>query len=273
MTTDHTMKESNSRGDDCSSAFSELIRIMAELRGPGGCPWDKQQTHETLQPYLIEETYEVLDSIDRKAYGELRKELGDLLLQVVFHAQLASEESLFTITDVIREINAKLIHRHPHVFGDVKIQTTDQVNEQWERLKFSEKRRQTGLLGGVPENQPALNRAYRVQEKAAAVGFDWPDTTPVWDKIAEELEELKQEIKTGDREHAEKEFGDVLFSLVNLGRKLRLNAEDSLRRTVSVFIQRFRFIEEKLEDQGKTLTSATLEEMDDLWNRAKAEQL
>ena len=162
--------------DDTKTAdeFLRLVDIMRKLRNPdGGCPWDRQQTHESLRPYLVEETYEVLDSIDRRAYPELKKELGDLLLHIIFHAQLAGEEKLFTIRDVLTAINEKLIRRHPHVFGDSKVETTDDVNRQWERIKLNEKHKPK-LLEGVPKNQPALNRAFRVQEKAAAVGFDWP---------------------------------------------------------------------------------------------------
>ncbi|MBK6766238.1 MAG: nucleoside triphosphate pyrophosphohydrolase [bacterium] len=241
---------------------------MAALRAPDGCPWDREQTHESLRPYLIEETYEVLDSIDRKAYGELKKELGDLLLHIVFHAQLANEEKLFSIADVLRAINEKLIHRHPHVFGDAKVETTDDVNKQWERIKLNEVER-PNLLAGVPKHQPALNRAYRVQEKAAAVGFDWPSDAPVWEKLTEEIAELRTELEHGDREKIEREFGDLLFSMVNLGRKLNIHPEEALRTSIEKFTSRFGQIELDLQTEGIPLHEAGLTKMDGLWEKAK----
>ncbi|MBU0692967.1 nucleoside triphosphate pyrophosphohydrolase [bacterium] len=249
--------------------FLRLIGIMRKLRSPeGGCPWDRQQTHESLRPYLIEETYEVLDSIDRGAYAELKKELGDLLLHIVFHAQLANEANLFSMRHVLEGINEKLIHRHPHVFGDGKVETTDDVNRQWERIKLNEKHKPK-LLDGVPKHQPALNRAFRVQEKAAAVGFDWPSAEPVWDKLDEEIAELKHEVKTGDQHKMAAEFGDLLFSMVNLGRKLGIHPEESLRLAISKFTTRFRYIEEALEKAGIDIYKCSLEEMDRLWEAAK----
>lgn len=259
-----------SAGDE----FSRLVEIMRRLRAPDGCPWDREQTHESLRPYLIEETYEVLDSIDRRHYDELKKELGDLILHIVFHAQLAKEEKLFEIGDVLREINAKLIRRHPHVFGAGKLTSAEQVHKQWERLKLEEKeekQEKPRLLDGVPKHQPALNRAFRVQEKAAGVGFDWPDVEPVWGKVREEIDELQAEVKKQERARMEREFGDLLFSMVNLGRKLGINPEDALRSSVESFSRRFRYIEERLEEQGRGLSESDLIEMDELWNRAKAE--
>ncbi|MCC6477377.1 nucleoside triphosphate pyrophosphohydrolase [bacterium] len=244
---------------------------MAALRAPDGCPWDREQTHESLRPYLIEETYEVLDSIDRGAYAELKKELGDLLLHIVFHARLAEEEGLFTLADVLTEINEKLIRRHPHVFGEAKVETTDDVNKQWERIKLAEAGKPS-LLSGVPKHQPALNRAYRVQEKAAAVGFDWPDVTPVWQKLREEVDELEAEVSTGQRIKIEKEFGDLLFSMVNLGRKLGIHPEEALRATIEKFTTRFNYIEETLRSEHVDLHHAGLERMDELWNEAKRKE-
>lgn len=257
--------------DDNSIAreFLRLIDIMRKLRSPkGGCPWDRQQTHESLRPYMIEETYEVLDSIDRGEYGELKKELGDVLLHIVFHAQLADEEQLFSMHDVLVGINEKLIRRHPHVFADGKVETTDDVNRQWERIKLNEQHKPR-LLDGVPKAQPSLNRAFRVQEKAAAVGFDWPDAEPVWQKINEEIAELKHEVAAGDKQKMESEFGDLLFSMVNLGRKLGIHPEESLRQTIAKFTTRFRFIEESLERAGVDIHQSSLEEMDKLWELAK----
>ena len=255
----------NTHSNQPGPLFEQLVSIMQRLRAPDGCPWDREQTHESLRPYLIEEMYEVLDSIDRKAYGELKKELGDLLLHIVFHAQLASEEKLFAIEDVLREINEKLIRRHPHVFGDAKVDGARHVERQWEKIKLNEAHKPK-LLEGVPKHQPALNRAFRVQEKAAGVGFDWPSAEPVWKKVREELDELQHEVDHEEREKMEREFGDLLFSMVNLGRKLGLNPEDALRGSTESFMRRFAYIEEQL---GKPLHDATLEEMDKLWEEAK----
>ena len=257
--------------DQAAAEFARLVRIMAALRAPDGCPWDREQTHESLRPYLIEETYEVLDSIDRKAYAELKKELGDLLLHIVFHAQLADEEQLFNVADVLREISEKLIRRHPHVFGDVTVNSTDDVNKQWEQIKLNEDHK-PNLLSGVPKHQPALNRAYRVQEKAAAVGFDWPSDEPVWAKLTEEIAELKHELEQGDRAKAEAEFGDLLFTMVNLGRKLNIHPEEALRGTIQKFTDRFLQIELRLSEAGIPVHEAGLEKMDDLWNQVKAEE-
>ncbi len=248
--------------------FTRLIEIMRRLRAPDGCPWDREQTHESLRPYLIEETYEVLDSIDRKHFDELKKELGDLVLQIVFHSQLAAEENLFTVTDVLRAINDKLIRRHPHVFGEQKLDTAKEVLHEWEKIKLAEKAK-SKLLEGVPKAQPALNLAFRVQEKAAGVGFDWPDDTPVWKKLREETDELEHEVNRGDRARMEHEFGDLLFSMVNLGRKLKINPEDALRSSVNSFTRRFSHIEDSLAQQGRGLHDSNLQEMDALWDEAK----
>jgi tetrapyrrole methylase family protein / MazG family protein len=248
--------------------FARLLSIMQRLRAPDGCPWDREQTHRSLRPYLIEETYEVLDSIDREAYGELKKELGDVLLHIVFHCQMAAEENLFDAADMVREINEKLIRRHPHVFGDAKVADARHVEHQWEKIKLNEPHRPR-LLEGVPKNQPALNRAFRVQEKAAGVGFDWPDVQPVWGKIREEIAELEVEVAAGDQQKMEQEIGDLLFSMVNLARKLNVSPEDALRGSVEKFSRRFRYIEERLEEKGRTLPESNLDEMDGLWNEAK----
>ncbi len=254
--------------EQAAAEFARLVHIMAALRAPDGCPWDREQTHESLRPYLIEETYEVLDSIDRKAYSELKKELGDLLLHIMFHARLAEEEQLFSVFDVLHEINEKLIRRHPHVFGDAVVNSTDDVNKQWEKIKLDETHRPQ-LLSGVPKHQPALNRAFRVQEKAAAVGFDWPSDAPVWEKLTEEIAELKAELAIGDREKIEAEFGDLLFSMVNLGRKLNIHPEEALRTSIEKFTNRFGQIELELRDAGIPLHEAGLTKMDELWEQAK----
>ncbi|NUO18025.1 nucleoside triphosphate pyrophosphohydrolase [bacterium] len=257
--------------EQAAAEFARLVHIMAALRSPGGCPWDCDQTHESLRPYLIEETYEVLDSIDRKAYGELKKELGDLLLHIIFHSRMAEEEQLFNIADVLHEINEKLIRRHPHVFGDAVVHSADDVNKQWEKIKLKEDHRPQ-LLSGVPKNQPALNRAYRVQEKAAAVGFDWPSDEPVWAKLSEEIAELQHELRVGNREKIEAEFGDLLFTMVNLGRKLDVHPEEALRGAIQKFTDRFGQIELALMEEGIPLHEAGLEKMDKLWDKVKADE-
>lgn len=260
----------NTNESQHSLEFTRLLDNMRRLRAPDGCPWDREQTHRSLRPYLLEETYEVLDTLDREAYGELKKELGDVLLHIVFHCQLATEEGLFTIEDVLRELNEKLIRRHPHVFGEAKVDDARHVERQWEKIKLNEPHRPR-LLEGVPPHQPALNRAFRVQEKAAGVGFDWPDVAPVWDKVHEELAELKEEVVKNDAARIEQEFGDLLFSMVNLARKLGLNPEDALRGSTEKFMRRFAYIEEQTLSQGKTLHDSTLEEMDKLWELSKRE--
>lgn len=248
--------------------FARLLEIMRRLRAPDGCPWDREQTHESLRPYLIEELYEVLDSIDRKAYGELKKELGDLLLHIVFHCQMASEAGLFDIAAVLHSINEKLIRRHPHVFAGAAVTDARHVERQWEKIKLQEDHKPR-LLEGVPKHQPALNRAFRVQEKAAGVGFDWPNVTPVWGKLREEMDELQVEAERGERELIEREVGDLLFSAVNLARKLNVNPEDALRTAIEKFTRRFEYIEDSLAARGRALHDATLEEMDALWDEAK----
>ena len=268
MMTAMSVPDVYSAATDPGAEFLRLIEIMRRLRAPEGCPWDREQTHESLRPYLIEETYEVLDSIDRRHYEELKKELGDVLLHIVFQAQLAKEEQLFTIHDVLREINEKLIRRHPHVFADGKVESTADVLKQWEQIKLQEQTKPR-LLDGVPKAQPALNLAYRVQEKAAGVGFDWPDVQPVWLKLREEIDELEYEVKAGDRARMEHEFGDLLFSMVNLGRKLGMNPEDALRTSVHSFTRRFGYIEDQLAERGRGLHDSSLDEMDALWDAAK----
>jgi len=255
-----------------SQQFARLLEIMRRLRAPDGCPWDLEQTHRSLRPYLIEETYEVLDSIDREAYGELKKELGDLLLHIVFHCQLASEEGLFDAGDMIRGICDKLIRRHPHVFGEAKVDGPRHVERQWEKIKLEEPHRPR-LLEGVPANQPALNRAFRVQEKAAGVGFDWPDVEPVWKKVREELEELEVEIARRDSSAVEQEVGDLFFAMVNLARKLGVSPEDALRQSVEKFTRRFAYIEERVLASGRGLHQSSLEEMDAFWDEAKRQKI
>lgn len=255
-----------------SKHFDQLIAIMAHLRSATGCPWDRDQTHTSLRQYLLEETYEVLDAIDHADDKELCKELGDVLLQVVFHAQIAAEEKRFDIAQVCSAIVEKLIHRHPHVFGNVAADSTEQVLNNWEALKRAERAQDdktASSLDGVPATLPALLRAERIQHKASRQGFDWQDITGPLEKVAEEFNELQDAIDNQDMDATEDEFGDLLFTLVNAGRFLKLCPEDALRRSVDKFEQRFRAIESILEDQNRTLAQTAPDELDQLWQAVK----
>ncbi len=251
--------------------FSRLLEIMALLRSEQGCPWDREQTHESLRQHLLEEAYEVIEAIDEGRYQDLAEELGDLLLQVVFHAQIAAEANNFTMDDVIETITEKLLRRHPHVFGDAVIKTAAEQIVHWEKNKVH-KEGKTSAIDGVPRELPALVRAYRIQNKAAAVGFDWPEATPVWDKIREELNELQQAVEGASPDKIEDELGDLLFSIVNVSRFLKTNPEDALRRTIEKFSRRFKQVEATFAAQGRSLSGATLEEMDAVWEKVKKEE-
>lgn len=250
---------------EASKKFDDLVKIIEILRKE--CPWDRKQTHQSIKDNLIEEAYEAVEAVDQENFVELKKELGDLLLHVVFHSTMASETDHFTIEDVIESIQEKLIRRHPHVFGDEVAEDEQQVAENWESIKMKEGKE--SVLDGIPAPLPALIRAQRMQEKAANVGFDWPKVDQVLDKVKEELDELQEAMEQNDPEESSKEFGDLLFSLVNLGRFYDLNAEDSLRLTNSKFERRFRFIEQNLDKNGIKITDATLEQMDSYWEKAK----
>ena len=259
--------------ESATDRFGELVQIMARLRGENGCPWDREQTHASIKPYLLEETYEVLESIDENDPAKLEEELGDLALQIVFHAQMADEAGLFTIADVLRGINEKLRRRHPHIFGDVKADTAQEVLFNWEQIKKLEREKAQGrasLLDGVPRELPALLRAHRLQEKASRVGFDWNEARQVFQKVEEELAELRAAMESEQPDRMEAELGDLLFSLVNLGRFIAVNPEDALRKTIARFIDRFQYIEEELARRGTAPGQVTLEEMDALWAEAKA---
>ena len=259
--------------ESANDRFGELVQIMARLRGENGCPWDREQTHASIKPYLLEETYEVLESIDENDPAKLEEELGDLALQVVFHAQMADEAGLFTIADVLRGINEKLRRRHPHIFGDVKADTAQEVLFNWEQIKKLEREKAQGrasLLDGVPRELPALLRAHRLQEKASRVGFDWNEARQVFQKVEEELAELRAAMEGEQPDRMEAELGDLLFSLVNLGRFIAVNPEEALRKTIARFIARFQYIEEELARRGTAPGQATIEEMDALWAEAKA---
>ncbi len=257
---------------DDESAFETFQEVIARLRAPDGCPWDRKQTHRSLRPYLLEETYEVLDALDREDPQALKEELGDLLLQILMHTQIATEEGEFTMPEVIRTVVTKMIRRHPHVFGDVQVRSAEEVLRNWEQIKRQEARKQgkpKGLLEGVGRNLPALARAQAVQRKVAEVGFDWEHVDQVWQKLYEELDEVRQ--AASDEERA-KELGDVLFALVNLCRWYNVDAESALRETVARFVHRFHEVERRLREQGRTLEEASLQEMDTLWEEVKGEE-
>ena len=254
------------------SSFEELVAVMSRLRGEGGCPWDREQTHASLKPYLVEEVYEALEAIDQEDDAELRQELGDVLLQVVFHAQIAKEQGRFTIEEVGRAIVDKLIRRHPHIFGEVQVDGAEQVVTNWEKIKKAERQEQdkpASALTGVPRQLPALLRAQRIQHKAARVGFDWKQLRGPLDKVEEEWGELRQASEAGAAQELEEEFGDLLFALVNTSRFLKIDAEDALRRATDKFERRFRAVEAAFAAQGRQLQETTLEEMDQVWNQVK----
>jgi nucleoside triphosphate diphosphatase len=256
-----------------AEAIERLLAIMARLRGPGGCPWDREQTLSSLRPYLLEETYEVLEAIDAGDPREHCEELGDLLLQIVFQTQLTKEAGGFTFADVAEAISDKLVSRHPHVFGTSEVKDAEGVLRQWAQLKRKEKEAKGGgksALEGVPREMPALARAERLGEKASRIGFDWPDAAGPRAKVAEELAELDASIASGDRGAIEQELGDVLFAVANLARKLSLPPEEALRGAIGRFIQRFEHVERELERAGVPQGQATLARMDELWNEAKA---
>ncbi|XXF80532.1 nucleoside triphosphate pyrophosphohydrolase [Myxococcaceae bacterium GXIMD 01537] len=258
--------------------LERLVDIMARLRGEGGCPWDREQDLRSLRPYLVEETFEVLDEMDRVAYGgpwrPFAEELGDLLFQIVFHARIAQEQGAFSMADVCQAISDKLEGRHPHVFGEKKVDSAEQVLFDWAKLKAAEKKRKTGsegsVLDGVPTAAPALMRAERLTEKASRIGFDWPDLAGVRGKLEEELRELDEAIASGGRDAIEHELGDVLFSLANLARFVKAPAEDALRMASRRFVTRFQHIESQLKAEGVPLGEATLEHMERHWQSAKA---
>ena len=258
------------------SLFEELVRIMKTLHGPDGCPWDREQTHESLKPYLIEEAYEAIEAIDSGSDEHLAEELGDVLLQVVFHAEIADHEGRFTIEDVLRTIIEKLKRRHPHVFGDAVVDDSRQVIKNWEEIKRKEKRDKPeggSVLDGLPKNLPALIKARRIQEKVSRVGFDWERTEEVMLKVEEELRELKEASRIDDKDAMEEELGDLLFAVANLARFVSLCPEDALRKTIDKFQKRFQYIEQELPKRGKKLGEASLEEMDKLWEEVKKKEL
>jgi XTP/dITP diphosphohydrolase len=246
-------------------AFGRLLDIMDDLREK--CPWDKKQTIESLRHLTIEETYELGDAILDNNLQEIKKELGDVLLHIVFYAKIGSETNDFDIADVCNEICEKLIHRHPHIYGDVVVQNEDEVKQNWEKLKLKEGKK--SVLEGVPKGLPALVKASRIQDKVKAVGFDWEESQQVWEKVEEEINEFKHEVAQGNQDKMEAEFGDVLFSMINYARFVNINPEDALERTNKKFIKRFQYLESKADQLGKSLAVMTLAEMDVFWEEAK----
>lgn len=249
------------------TAFNELLDIMDRLRT--SCPWDMKQTNESLRKLTIEETYELADAILDNNDEGICKELGDLMLHIVFYARIGSEKNSFDITSVIEGINRKLVYRHPHVFGDTEVSSATEVEDNWEKIKLNESDKYKPVLSGVPKSLPAMVKANRVQEKVRGVGFDWEDRTQVWDKVAEELKELKEEIKKGNKKTIESEFGDVFFSLINAARLYEIDPELALERTNKKFISRFNYLERKTIEQGKSLHEMSLKDMDRIWEEAK----
>jgi MazG family protein len=248
------------------AAFEHLLNIMDELRAK--CPWDKKQTLESLRYLTIEETYELSDAVLDNNLDEIRKELGDIMLHIVFYAKIASEQNAFDMKDVLEGINRKLIRRHPHIYGDVVAKDAEAVKNNWEKIKLTEGRK--SVLSGVPQGLPAVVKAYRIQEKARGIGFDWEEPHQVWDKVIEEMNELQDEVKSQeDKSKIESEFGDLLFALVNYARFIGVNPEDALERTNKKFISRFQYLEEKSKEDGKSMQDMTLGEMDVYWNEAK----
>ena len=254
----------NSRKEQLA-AFNRLLDIMDELREK--CPWDKKQTLESLRHLTIEETYELADAILDNDLQEIKKELGDVLLHIVFYAKIGSEKKAFDIGDVANSISDKLISRHPHIYGNVKVDNEEDVKRNWEQLKLKEGKK--SVLEGVPKSLPALVKASRIQEKVTGVGFDWEKPEQVWEKVQEELEELNEEIKKGNKENTEKEFGDVLFSMINYARFIDVNPENALEKTNKKFINRFQFLEKIAKKEGKNISEMTFAEMDVYWEKSK----
>jgi XTP/dITP diphosphohydrolase len=259
----------NNGMDPKLEAFNRILTIMDELRA--GCPWDKAQTLESLRHLTIEEVYELGDAILAGDTDEVRKELGDILLHIVFYAKIASETGLFDITDVINQVCDKLVHRHPHIYGDIKVTDAGEVSRNWEQLKLKEGKK--SVLEGVPVSLPSLVKAMRIQDKARSAGFDWEEKVQVIEKVEEELRELKAELKGGQQSAIRDEFGDLLFSLVNLARFIEVNPEEALERTNRKFISRFRYMEDAINSEGKLLSGMSLAEMDRYWDEAKSKGL
>ena len=266
----HTRRTVNSR--PLPRAFAELVRTVQILRSPQGCPWDRAQTLQSLKANLVEECCEVIDAIERNDAAELKEELGDLLLQVLMQSQICTEQETFTLADVIHSLNQKLIRRHPHVFGDRSADTPEQALATWESVKHSEKRPPSSVIGRLPRILPALRKAQKIQKRVATVGFDWPDIRGVLEKVREELHEVEDELKAPVRERLEKELGDLLFAVVNLCRRLDIDAEDALQAAVRRFCERFQRLERILAEQGRNPEECSLTELDEIWEKIKEER-
>lgn len=266
-----------------SNGLARLVAIMEKLRGPKGCPWDREQTVESIVPFVVEEAYEVVGAIDAKSPEMLKEELGDLLFQIIFLCQLAQEKKKFNIEDVMAASAEKMIRRHPHVFGRTKAKTSKDVLKHWARIKQEEKRHKklapdglnrgkTGYLSDIPEHLPALLKAHKVSKKASQIGFDWSNISQVFEKVNEEMAEFKAALRKGNVRRMEEEFGDLIFSLVNVARFIEINPEEALRKTIARFITRFHYIEDRLAEKGKRLSNASLKEMEKFWNEAKTKE-
>ena len=250
--------------------FDELVAIMQRLRDKeSGCPWDLQQTYESLKPHLIEETYEVIEAIEKKDYQALKEELGDLLLHIVFQSKMAEENGHFNIKDVLIKINKKMINRHPHIFSDKKVESAEDVVQNWEKIKKKEKKHRKSILDEIPKGIPALIKAKRVQQKASAVGFDWKAAEPIFDKLQEEIKEFQSAYQENDSQEMEYEIGDILFTIVNIARQLNIDSEFALQKSVEKFIQRFKLMENYLNEENKDISKCGLNELEILWERAK----
>ncbi|VAX34233.1 Nucleoside triphosphate pyrophosphohydrolase MazG [hydrothermal vent metagenome] len=249
--------------------FDKLVKIMEALRAEDGCPWDREQTRQSLKPFLIEEAYELLEAIEEDDPVKIKEELGDLLFQIVFHARIAGEKGEFDIRDVIEAISGKMVSRHPHVFGGKRLRTADEVLDRWEEHKRQEGKLKESIFEGIPGNLPSLLKAHMVQERVSRVGFDWEKAEDVVEKVESEFDEFKSALKGGDKGEIEEEFGDILFTLVNLSRFVDIDPEEALRKTISRFIRRFSYIETSAKQEGRALADYTLEEMDHLWEEAK----
>jgi tetrapyrrole methylase family protein / MazG family protein len=266
------------RSEKAGEKFSRLVETMALLRGPGGCPWDRKQTFDSIKSYLLEETYEVMEALDQRDWPNLAEELGDLLLQPVFLAEMATEQGLFNIADSLEAINQKLIRRHPHIFGDTQADTAEEVKQRWDEIKQQEKAshgiaKAASILHDVPKNLPALMEAEKISQKAAGCGFEWPDISGVLAKLQEEAAEVVQARASGDQAHVEHEIGDLLFTLVNLARFLKVDPEQALRKSSGRFRKRFAHVEQAVAESGSALTETPLDRMEELWQAAKqAEQ-
>ena len=253
--------------------FDELVDIVSKLRGPGGCPWDREQTRESLKPFLVEEFYELIDAIDENDNAGIKEEMGDLLFQIVLQSQLFSEEGKFNVNEVVDGIARKMVKRHPHVFGDKVLETLDEVEVWWEEHKRKEGKGYDSAIGGVPRSLPALLRAQKIQLKATKVGFDWERIDDAFCKIEEEIKEFREAVERNDRDEIEDELGDLFFVLVRIANFVEVNPEDALRRTIRKFISRFSYVENEASKQGRELSEMTLAEMDALWNEAKKGRL